>query len=97
MSTPPSAAVPSQSKLSTILGIINAALQGLTLIPGLGTGVAAAVGLEQLLQGILTKALAAYQAEAGQPINFNLIPIETPYVAAPNPPTAIGPAPVKNA
>jgi hypothetical protein len=94
MATTPTPA-PSTSKLQTILGIINAALQGLTMIPGLGTGVAAAVGLEQLLQGILTNALQAYQAEAGQPIDLTKIPLETPYIVAPVPPTAIGPEPVK--
>ncbi len=87
---------PSSSKLQTILSIINGALQGLTLIPGLGAGVSAAVAIEQALQGILSNALAAYQAEAGQPIDLSKIPLETPYLVAPVPPTAIGPSPAKN-
>ena len=62
------------SKLQTILAIINAALQGLTLVPGIGG--AAQLGLT--FESILKNALAAYQAEAGQPIDLTKIPIETP-------------------
>ena len=62
------------SKLQTILAIINAALQGLTLVPGIGS--AASLGL--LFEGILKNALAAYQAEAGKPIDLTQIPLETP-------------------
>lgn len=97
MSTAPNPTPANPSKLQTILSIINAALQGLTLIPGLGTGVAAAVAIEQALQGILSNALAAYQAEAGQPIDLSKIPLETPYVTAPSLPTAVGPAQAKKA
>ena len=61
------------SKVQTILSIINAALQGLSLIPGLG----APVAIEQTFQRILTNALAAYQAETGQPIDLTKIPLET--------------------
>lgn len=82
MASTPTPVPPSPSKLTTILSIINGALQGLTLIPGLGAGVAAAVAIEQALQGILGNALAAYQAEAGQPIDLSKIPLETPYVPA---------------
>ena len=92
MATTPTPAS-SPSKLATILGIINGALQGLTLIPGLGTGVALAVQLEQTLQGILTNGLAAYQAEAGQPIDLTKIPLETPYVPAAVPAPPIVPQP----
>lgn len=73
MSTPP-IPVTTQSKLQTILAIINAALQGLTLVPGLGGG--AALGL--VFETILQHALAAYQAEAGQPIDLTKIPLEAP-------------------
>jgi len=62
------------SKLQTILAIINAALQGLTLVPDIGG--AAQLGLT--FESILKNALAAYQAEAGQPIDLTKIPIETP-------------------
>jgi len=72
MSTTPVIAGP--SKLQTILAIINAALQGLTLVPGIGN--AASLGL--LFEGILKNALAAYQAEAGKPIDLTQIPLETP-------------------
>jgi len=68
---PPS---PAPSKLQTILAIINAALQGLSVIPGLG----APVAIEQAFQSILTNALAAYKAEAGQPIDLAKIPLESP-------------------
>jgi hypothetical protein len=74
MSTPPIPVVTSQSKLQTILAIINATLQGLTLVPVIGTG--AQLGL--VFETILQHALAAYQAEAGQPIDLTKIPIETP-------------------
>ena len=70
--TPP--VTPSLSKLQTILLIINAALQGLTLVPVVGT--AAQLGL--VFETILKNALAAYQAEAGQPIDLTKIPLETP-------------------
>jgi hypothetical protein len=72
MSTTP--VVPSPSKLQLILAIINAALQGLTLVPGIGAG--ATLGLT--FETILKNALAAYQAEAGQPIDLSKIPLETP-------------------
>ena len=71
MATPPVIVTP-PSKLQTILAIINAALQGLTLIPGLGIPVA----IEQAFQSILTNALAAYKAESGQPIDLSKIPFE---------------------
>jgi hypothetical protein len=70
----PSPAPP--TKLQNILSIINAVLTGLTLVPGIGTGVAAGVSLEQVLQGILTNALAAYQQETGKPIDLTAIPQE---------------------
>lgn len=61
------------SKVQTILAIVNAALQGLSLVPGLQ----APIAVEQAFQKILTNALAAYQAETGQPIDLSKIPIET--------------------
>lgn len=78
MSTPNTPVVAPVGKLTTIVAIINAALQGLTLIPGLGTGVAGAIQLEQLLQGVLMNALAAYRNESGAPIDLSKIPLETP-------------------
>jgi hypothetical protein len=72
MSTTPTLAGP--SKLSLILAIINAALQGLTLVPGIGGGATLALTFETILKN----ALAAYQAEAGQPIDLTKIPLETP-------------------
>jgi hypothetical protein len=68
----PSPAPP--SKLQNILSIINAVLQGLQLVPVLNLPIA----IEQVFQGILTKALAAYQQETGQPIDLTKIPLETP-------------------
>jgi hypothetical protein len=70
----PSPAPP--TKLQNILGVINDVLTGLTLIPGLGTDIALGISLEKLLQGILTKALAAYQQETGKPIDLTAIPTE---------------------
>jgi hypothetical protein len=73
--------VPSTSKIQNILGIINLALQGLTIAASftpIGGAVVSAVKLEQLFQGMLQNALAAYQAEAGQPIDLTQIPLETP-------------------
>jgi hypothetical protein len=70
----PSPAPP--TKLQNILTIINEVLTGLTLIPGLGQDVAAAVALEQALQNILKSALATYQQETGKPIDLTAIPQE---------------------
>ena len=72
MSTTPNP-TPTVNKAQTILAIINAALQGLSLVPGLQLPIA----IEQKFQGILTNALAAYQAETGQPIDLTKIPLET--------------------
>jgi hypothetical protein len=69
------------SKVQSIINIINIALQGLT-IAGSFTPVSGAINagvkLEQLFQNMLTNALAAYQAEVGQPIDLSKIPLETP-------------------
>ena len=62
---------PAPSKLQTILSIIQAALSGLS-VAGLPTA------LEAVFVDILQSALAAYQAESGQPLNVLNIPIETP-------------------
>lgn len=62
----------SGSKLSNILAIINLVLQALSVIPGLGLP----IKIEQAFQAILTNALAAYQAETGQPIDLKKIPQE---------------------
>jgi len=75
VSTPPvPLPVSAPSKLQTILNIINFALQGLALVPGLG----APIALEQALQRILMNALSAYQAETGKPFDITQIPLETP-------------------
>ena len=63
---------PAPSKVQTILAIINAALQGLTLIPGLAVPIA----IEEAFQSILTNALATYKAETGQPLDLTKIPQE---------------------
>jgi hypothetical protein len=64
---------PPGSKLNSILQIINLVLQALSGIPGLGVPIA----IEQVFQRILTNALAAYQAETGQPLDLTKIPQET--------------------
>jgi hypothetical protein len=66
----PSPAPP--TKLQSILSIINLALQGLSAIPALTLPIA----VEQTFQGILTNALAAYQAENGAPLDLTKIPQE---------------------
>lgn len=65
---------PSPSKLALILSIIQAALSGLTLVPGVGS----IAGLSGILLKILQSGLAAYEAEAGQPLDLSKIPIEQP-------------------
>jgi hypothetical protein len=75
MSTTPPVPSPSPappSKLQNVLSIINLALQGLSAVPQLALPIA----IEQAFQAILTKALAAYQQETGQPIDLNKIPQE---------------------
>jgi hypothetical protein len=72
MSTPVVPAAP--SKVSLILTIIQAALGGLTLIPGVGT----VAGVSEIFVKILQTGLAAYQVEVGQPLDLTKIPIETP-------------------
>jgi len=76
MSTPPTPPIVVQplSKLDNILLIINAALQGLTLVPVVGPYAALAAQFET----ILTNALQAYHSEAGQPIDLTKIPLEKP-------------------
>jgi hypothetical protein len=74
MATPP-IPTPSQSKLLTILAIIQAALTGLALVPG-PVGAIDKVGL--VFYGILMNALAAYQAESGTVLDVTKIPFETP-------------------
>ena len=75
MSTPPlPTPAPSGSRLSNILAIINLVLGALSAIPGLG----APIAVEQAFQKILVNALAAYQAETGQPIDLTKLPFEQP-------------------
>jgi ABC-type uncharacterized transport system permease subunit len=72
---------PAGSKLQSILGIINIALQGITLAGSftpVGAAITAGVKLEQVFQGLLSNALQLYQQETGQPINLLDIPLETP-------------------
>jgi len=74
---------PAGSKLQNILGIINLALQGLTIAGSftpIGAAINAGVKLEQIFQDMLTKALQAYQQETGQPIDLTKIPLEEPVV-----------------
>lgn len=72
-STPAPSPNPPGSTLSSILAIINLVLGALSTIPQLGLPIA----IEQAFQKILTNALAAYQAETGQPIDLTKIPQET--------------------
>jgi hypothetical protein len=77
MATNPPVPVPSPApttKLQNILALINIALQGLSLIPGLGT----IIGLEQIFQKLLMTGLTAYNQEVGQPFDLTKIPVETP-------------------
>ena len=76
MATPPlvpiSAAPAPPTKLQNILQIINAALQGLQLVPVVGPF----AGLANIFLGILQNGLATYQAETGQPLDLTKIPQE---------------------
>jgi hypothetical protein len=65
--TPTPSPAPPASKLSNILLIIDAALKGLALVPGVG----APAGLADVFLNILRGGLAAYQAEAGQPLDLS--------------------------
>jgi hypothetical protein len=79
--TPTPSPAPATDKVQNILSIINLALQGLTIAGSftpIGGAIAGAVKLEQLFQGMLQNALAAYHAEVGQPIDLTKIPLETP-------------------
>jgi hypothetical protein len=83
MSTTPvvPSSAPAGSKLQNILGIINLALQGLTIAGSftpVGAAINTAVGLEQIFQKMLTNALQVYQQETGQPIDLTKIPLEEP-------------------
>ena len=83
MSTP-AQPTPQPSKLSLILTILNAGLAGLAQA---GKGVI--VGEITPFVGIVTAAMALYEAEVGKPIDLNLIPLETPALQeVPTPPSA---------
>lgn len=72
---------PAGSKVQNILGIINLALQGLTIAGSftpVGAAIAGGVKLEQVFQQMLTNALQVYQQETGQPIDLTKIPLEAP-------------------
>lgn len=76
----PSAA-PAGSKVQNILGIINLALQGLTIagqFTPIGAAITAGVKLEQVFQQMLSNALQVYQQETGAPIDLQKIPLEEP-------------------
>ena len=77
MSTsPPVVVAPTPtSKVQNLLAIIQAAITGLTLVPG---PVGADAGLAGIFIGILNSGLAAYQAETGKPLDLTKIPLETP-------------------
>lgn len=65
--------VPAQpSKLSLILQIIQGALEGLTLVPGVGT----IAGVAEIFVKILNAGMSAYQAEVGQPLDLTKIALE---------------------
>jgi hypothetical protein len=64
------------SELQLILSIIQAALSGITIIPGEGIP----AEISAAFVGILQKALLLYQARTGQPLDLTQIPLETPVV-----------------
>ena len=70
--TPTPSPAPAGSKLSNILLIIDAALKGLSLVPGVG----APAGLADVFLNILRGGLSAYQAEAGQPLDLTKLQVE---------------------
>ncbi len=72
MSTVPTPVPVPPTKLQNILSIVNIALQGLQAVPVL----ALPISIEQAFQEILSKALATYQQESGQPIDLSKIPQE---------------------
>lgn len=69
-----SPAVPTVSKTTLILAIIQAALTGLSAVPG--AQLPSAIGLT--FTSILQNALIAYQQETGQPLDLSKIPLEAP-------------------
>lgn len=62
------------SKTQLILAIIQAALTGVSTIPGAAIGAGAGLAFVQILQS----GLQAYQLETGQPLDLTKIPLETP-------------------
>lgn len=74
MSTAPTPATPSTSKLQTILTIIQLALVGLKSVP-ITAGPAALAGA---FLSIFQNATTLYEAESGQPFDVTKIPIEQP-------------------
>jgi hypothetical protein len=61
-------------KVLTILGIIDAALKGLSQLPVVG----APTGIADIFVNILRGGLAAYQAETGLPLDLTKLHQETP-------------------
>ena len=83
MSTP-AQPTPQPGKLSLILAILNAGLAGLAATP-----IGAVISTEaQAFAGIVSSAVALYQAETGKPIDLSLIPLETPVPTPPSAPAA---------
>jgi hypothetical protein len=74
MSTQPTPSPAPPTKAQNIEAILIAALQALTLLPGIG----ATAGVVALLANIFVKAQAAYQQETGQPYDLSKVPLETP-------------------
>jgi len=76
MSTPvaPLPVVSNASTISEILGFLSIALNALGTIPAIGADVALAGVFVQLIQ----KAMNAYHAASGQPLDLTKIPLETP-------------------
>ena len=74
MASNPAPVSAAPSKLQLILMIIQAALTGLSAVPGIGS----IPGLAELFLKILQNGLAAYQAETGQPLDLTKIPLEQP-------------------
>jgi hypothetical protein len=71
MTSIPPTPVP-QSKLNSILSLINIALQGLSLLPIVG----GPASLADLFLNILQHGLTLYQQESGQPLDLTKIPQE---------------------
>jgi len=79
--TPVTPTVPGTSLLDQLLMIMNLSLQGLSAVPVAGSF----AGIADAFLKIFIAAKLAHEAQTGQPLNFALIPIETPVVVPPLP------------